>query len=124
MYAGMFQNYIELEVLQRHTADLNQVIAAAPTNPPLLGQQLVQHGFAVRTTVNGIVNTLGITDYQKGSQLLSLVDSKLRTAGTKENARTYFNDFLVIIAGPLGQCDIAESLVSTFSKWNAHKLVM
>ena len=120
----MFQSYVEVEVLRRHTADLNQVIAAAPTNPVLLGQQLVQHGFAVQTTVGGIVNTPGITDYQKGSQLLNLVDSKIRTAGTKAKARKYFDDFLKIITGHMGQLDIAESLVATFSKWYAHKLVI
>ena len=120
LYAGML---IELEVLQRHTADLNQAIAAAPTNPPLFGQQLVQHGFAVQTTVGGIANTLGFNDYQKGSQLLNLVYSKIRTARTKANARRYFDDFLMIIAGSLGQRDIAESLVVTFSKLRAHYIV-
>ena len=106
-------------MLQRHTADLNQAIQ---NNPSLFGQHLVQRGLAVPTTVTGIVDTLGISDYQKGSKLLNLVDSKLQTAGTKENARKYFNSFLVIIARPLGHRDIAESLVATLSKLSAHKL--
>ena len=119
---SMSRSYVELDVVQRHIADLNQAIGAAPTNPVLFGQQLAQHGFAVQATVNGIVNTLGVTDYQKGSQLLNLVDSRIRTAGTKENARRYFNDFLMIILGPMGHHDITESLVATFRKWNARKL--
>ena len=117
-YAG---TYVELEVLQRYTADLALAIAA---NPSLFGQHLVQHGLAVQITVAGIVDTLGITDYQKGSILLSLVDSKLRTAGTRENATKYFNDFLLIIAYPMGHRDLAELVVATFSKLSAHKLML
>ena len=118
MYAGIFQSYnhIEVEVLQEYAADLTSAIA---TNPSLFGQHLVQCGLAVQTTVTGIVDTQGINDYRKGSGLLSLVDSKLRIAGTKENARRYFNDFLLIIAYPMGQRGIAESLVATFSKLSA-----
>ena len=115
LYAGTSQNYncIELRVLQEHTANLSQAIA---TDLSLFGQHLVQCGFAVQTTVTGIVDTLGISDYQKGSRFLNIVDSKLQTAGTKEIVRKYFDDFLKIIAYPMGQCDVAELLVTTFSK--------
>ena len=110
---------MEVEVLQEYAADLTLVIA---TNPSLFGQHLVQRGLAVQTTVTGIVDTQGINDYRKGCGLLSLVDSKLQTAGSKDNARRYFNDFLLIIAYPLGHCGIAESLVTTFSKLSAQSM--
>ena len=100
-------------MLQRHNADLVSVIA---TNPSLFGHHVVQSGFAAPVTVSGIVDMLGINDYQKGSRLLSLVDAKVRTAGTRENTRKYFNDFLMIIAGPMKHREVAESLVTTFSK--------
>ena len=103
----------DIEVLHEHAADLTSAIA---TNPSLFGQHLVQSGFAVQATVTGIVTTLGIDNYQKGTRLLSLVNSKLQTAGTKENIRKYFNDFLLIITYPMGHRDIAELLVATFSK--------
>ena len=117
LYAGIFQNYnhIEVEVLQEHAADLTSVIA---TNPSLFGQHLVQRGLAVQTTVTGIVDTLGFSDYQKGSKLFNLVDSKIRTTRTSDNARKYFDDFLSIIAYnyAMGHRDVAESLATAFSK--------
>ena len=119
MHAATFQTHVELEVLQEHTADLTLAIA---TNPPLFGQHLVQRGLAVQTTVDGNVNTLGFTDYEKGMKLLSLVKTKIRTTGSKENARKYFDDFLQIITYPMGYRDLAESLVATYSKLSAHKL--
>ena len=100
-------------MLQEHTVNLSQAIA---TDPSLFGQHLVQCGFAVQTTVTDTVCTLGFSDSQKGSRLLNIVDTKLRTAGAKENVRKYFDDFLKIIAYPMGQHDVAELLVTTFSK--------
>ena len=107
-----FRNYIAPKVLEKHTADITSAIA---TNPSMFGQHLVQSGLAVQNTVTGIM-TSGTNDYQKGSQLLGLVGSKVQTAGTKENARKYFNNFLNIIANDMGHHDIAKSLVATFSK--------
>ena len=105
---------IELEVLQRHTAKLTSAIE---TNPSLFGQHLVQCELAVLSTVTGVVNTLGVSDYQKGAKLLSLVDNKIRTAESKESARKYFDDVLKIFAEHMGNRDIVESLVATYSKF-------
>ena len=108
-YSG---NWVELQVLQGHTAGLTFAIAA---NPVLFGQHLVQYEFAVQATVN-TVYALGLTEFQQGSKLLNLVDTKIRTAGSKENARKYFNDFLKIMSEIMGNRDIVKSLVSTYSK--------
>ena len=94
-------------MLQSHTADLTRVLAA---NPPLLGQNLVQYHFASQITVDGIMNTVGVPPYQTTAKLLSLVDSKIRTAGSQERTREYFNDFLTILAGPMECSDIAQRL--------------
>ena len=110
-------NYVELQILQEHTADLTSVIA---TNPSLFGQHLVQCGLAVQTTVTSIMDTLGVANYVKGGRLLGLVDTKIGTTGSKQNARKYFDDFLLIIAYPMGHRDIAESLVAIYSKLSAH----
>ena len=108
-------NYVEVQVLQEHTANLTQAVA---TNPSLFGQHLVQHGFAVQITVAGIVDTLGISDYQKGAKLLNIVDSNIRTTGTRDSTRKYFDVFLQILAYPMGQLGVAKSLVAAFSKCN------
>ena len=118
--AGKFQDYAELEVLHEHAPNLTAVIA---TNPSLLGPHLVQHKLASQAAVAEIVGVLGLPNRQKAGQLLDLVYAKITPATTKENARKHFNNFLLIIAYPLGHRDIAESLVASLSKLGAYKLI-
>ena len=107
----MLQRCVEAEALQKHTATLNEVVV----NPNQFGALLEENGFATKMTISSRVNTLGYTDYQKVSQLLHIIDSRIRTS-TRESAREFFNKLVLIFSNRLGRTDIAEGLVATCSK--------
>ena len=108
-----FQRHVEVDVLQAHTANLNQALS---DNPGLFASQLVQCGFTVPPTVSNIVDTMGFSNYQKASKLLSIVDARIRTASSREVARSFFDNLVVIVAYHLGHLHIAEALVATYSE--------
>ena len=103
---------VEAEVLQNHHAQLNATVV----NPDVFGSYLVQCGFSTQATVGGILNTLGLNNYQKANQLLQIVDSRIRTATSRESARDLFNQIVLIFANQLNRADIAEALVATYSE--------
>ena len=108
------QRCVEAEVLQGSWA---KVINAVSTNPVLFGTHLVEEGFTANTTIAGIVNTLGLSDYDKAYRLLSIVDSQLRTS-TRDIARAFFCKLIFILANHLGFDDVAEKLVTAYSKFS------
>ena len=108
-----FQRHVELDVLQAHNADLSQVLSI---DPDQFGSLLVQYGFATHPTISGIVSTLGVSNYQKATKLLTIVDSRIRTASSREAARNLFNTVVQIVAYPMGQLHLAETLVATCSE--------
>ena len=108
-----FQRHDEVDVLQAHTADLSQVLSI---DPDQFGSQLVQHRFAAYPTISGIISTLGISNYQKATKLLTIVDSRIRTAPSREVARNLFNTVVQIVAYPMGHLHVAEALVATCSE--------
>ena len=100
-------------MLRSHYADL---CLAVSDNPDVFGSNLVQYGFAKQTTVTGIVGTLGITNYQKSSKLLEVVDSRFNTSTPGQSAKDFFDCFVLILGNKLGHNDIAQALVATYSK--------
>ena len=104
---------VEADVLQEHFADLNSAVA---TNPEVFGTNMVQYRFATQTTVAGIVDTLGFSNYQKANKLLQLVDSRLKTTTPREHAMAHFDNIVLIVANVLNRVDTAESLVTSYSK--------
>ena len=103
---------VENEVLQRYYAQLNEAI----NDPVLFGAYLVQYEFAPQATVDGIVNTLGFSNPQKASKLLEIVGTRIRTATSKDDARHFFNQIVLIFAHRLNRADIADALIATCSK--------
>ena len=107
------QRRVAPDVLQSHYADLNDVIAS---NVQAFGRYLVQCKFANPSTIQEKADILGISDYNKAGKLLSLIDSRLKTATSNENARDLFNRLVLIIANKMDREDIAQALVDTYSE--------
>ena len=107
------QRRVAPDVLQSHYADLNDVIAS---NVQAFGCYLVQFNFANTATIQEKTDTLGFSDYNKAGKLLSLIDSRLKTATSNENARDLFNYLVLIIANKMDRKDIAQALVDTYSE--------
>ena len=100
-------------MLQVHYAVLNRVIS---TNPDMFGAHLVQDGFTAQSTIDGIVNTLGLTNYQKAIKLLAVVECRFKTTLSREFARDFFDKLVLTVANHLNRVDIAEDLIATYSK--------
>ena len=103
---------VEDEVLHSHYAQLKEAI----NDPELFGSYLVQYEFAPLTPVDGIVNTVGFSNPQKASKLLEIAGSRIRTATSKDDARHFFNQIILIFAHRLNRADIADALIATYSK--------
>ena len=103
---------VEVEVLKSHFAQLHEAVV----NPDVFGTHLMQCGFATFTDISGIVSTLGYSNHQKMSQLLEIACSRIRTATSKESARNLFNQLVLIFANCLDRVDIADALITTYSK--------
>lgn len=86
----------------------------AVTDPGPFGQLLVQEGFAEPQTVTGIVTTMGLNNYQKVSQLLQIVDARIKTS---QNATEMFQKFVQMFQDPLGlnRKDLAQRLIQSYS---------
>ena len=103
---------VEAEVLQCHYAQLHNAVV----DPDFFGTHLVQCGFATQTEILGIVGTLGYSNYQKTTHLLQIVGCRFLSATSRENARNFFNQLVLIFANHLDRVDIAEALITTYSK--------
>ena len=54
---------------------------------------------------------------KKATKLLEIVDSQFNKTSTRgQSARAFFNKFVLILANKLKRNDIAQSLVTTYSK--------
>lgn len=106
------QNYVEVEALEKVTADL----ITAVSQPDFFGSQLVQNELCTQIQSWDIVHVLGVSDSQKISKLLHIVNCKIKTASSKKTARDYFNKFVCILYHNLGLQDLAERLAQTCRK--------
>lgn len=102
---------VEMEVLQSHYAHLHYAVV----DPEFFGAHLVEYEFATLTEISGITCTLGYSNYQKTSRLLNLIGARFCSA-SRENAMNLFNKFVLIFAEHLKCLDIAEALITTYSK--------
>ena len=111
--SSSLERCVEAEVLQSHYAQLH---FAVMVDPDFFGKHLVQCGFATQTEISGIVGTLGYSNYQKTSLLLQIVGSRFWSATSREGARNLFNQLVLLFANRLIRVDIAEALITTYSK--------
>ena len=88
----------------------------AVISPVIFGSQLVQNKLCTQTQSLSIVPVLGVPDSQKISQLLHIVNSKIKTASSRRVARDHFNKLVCILAHKLELQDLAEGLVQTCRK--------
>ena len=93
-----------------------KVINAVSTNPVLFGTHLVEQGFTANT-VSGIVNTSGLSNYDKAFRLLNIVDTRLRTS-SRDFAKVFFDNLVLILNKHLKFVEVAEELVATYSKFS------
>ena len=100
-------------MLQSHYADLSSAI-----NDKLdaFGSYLVECKFAEQSEVTAIVSAQGDTNNKKATKLLEIVDSRFKTSTQSQSARAFFNKLLLFLANKLKRNDIAQSLVTTYSK--------
>ena len=92
-------------MLQSHYADLSS--AVNDDNLYAFGTDLVECKFAEQSKVNN----------KNTTELLEIVDSQFnKTSMRGQSARAFFNDFVLILANKLKRNDIAQSLVTTYSK--------
>ena len=103
---------VEVEVLQSNYAQLHYAVV----DPNFLGVHMVEYEFATLTEITGITCTLGYSNSQKTSQLLNIIDARFRSAVSRENATNFFNKLVLIFADHFKRLDIAEALITTYSK--------
>ena len=101
------QRYVECDVLQSFHATLNSSIV----DPDVFASHLIQNKFMSRQTADNKM-PLGFSNYRKVGNLLGIVDSRIKTAGTvsREHVRNRFNVFLSILSSALGLQDIADQM--------------
>ena len=107
-----FERCVEVEALESHYAQLLEAVV----NPDVFDRHLIQCGFATFTDISGVVSTLGFSNHQKTRQLLEIVCSRIRTAIPRESARSLFDQLVLILANRLDRVDIADALITTYSK--------
>ena len=94
-------------MLQSHYA---RISLAVNDNLVAFGSDLVECKLAEQSEVTVIVSNKDTT------KLLEIVDSHFKTSTSGQSARAFFDKFVLILANKLNCNDIAQSLVTTYSK--------
>ena len=94
-------------MLQSHYADLS---LAVNNDLVAFGSYLVECKFAEQSKVTVIVSNKDTT------KLLEIVDKHFKTSTQGQSARAFFDKFVLILANKMKCIDIAQSLVTTYSK--------
>ena len=100
-------------MLQSHYAHLS---SAVNDNLDAFGSYLVEYKFAEQSEVAEIVSAQGDSNNEKATKLLEIVDSQFKTSTRGQSARAFFDKFVLILSNKLKRNDIAQSLVTTYSK--------
>ena len=98
-------------MLQSHYADLS---SAVNDNLVAFGSYLVEYKFASQSEATVIVSAQG--DTNKATKLLDIVDSQFKASTRGQSARAFFDKFVLILANKLKRNDIAQSLITIYSK--------
>jgi len=106
----------EYRTIQRNTAKITLNISTT-TDLNFFADRLVENDFISKLTANGIVQTMGFTNYNKASQLMQAVESHISTAS---NPTTAFEAFIKILKGISALEQLADELVQYYSKCFSH----
>lgn len=105
----------EYRTIQRNTANITLKISTE--NLDFFAHRLAENDFISMLTANGIVHTMGFTNYNKASQLMQAVESHILTAS---NPTTDFEKFIKILKGINALQQLADELVQFYSKCFGH----
>ena len=112
--APVFHHFVETDVIQKHCADLTTAIKGDVQE---FGMEMAQKGCCTQAKVHDITGLLGVGDYQKAGKLLDIIDSRIKTSATKENARIIFRCLVFVLEFKLGRKSIADTLNTTIGKF-------
>ena len=101
----------ECRTIQKNTSTIIDAIASQ-SDPNSFSLKLVENDFISGQTANGIVQTMGIPNFNKVSQLMQAVESQIRTAS---NTTATFEKFVIILR-ELSLVALADRLVQFYSK--------
>lgn len=110
----------EYRTIQRNTAKITLNISTT-TDLNFFADRLVENDFISKLTANGIVQTMGFTNYNKASQLMQAVESHISTAS---NPTTAFEAFIEILKGISALEQLADELVQYYSKCFGHHFMI
>ena len=109
----------EYRTIQRNTSAINDAIANQ-SNPSLFADKLVDNDFIAKQAADNIVQTMGVPDSNKVSQLMLTVNAWIITAS---NPTAGFETFIKILR-ELSLDPLADELVKYCSKCFGHHFVM
>ena len=102
----------EYRTIQKNTAKINEVISSK-NELNSFADKLVEKDFISKLTADGIVQTQGIRDYNKVSQLMQSVGSQISTAS---NPTPPFKTFITILSSITSLSQLADELSQFYSE--------
>ena len=108
----MYVEKPEKRAIRETSAAITESISSLPDGPPWFATQLKQHAFIARTS---IVSVQGITDYQKASELLSSVETKIAIT---EHPEQEFWKFIEILRSNPSLDGLVDRLLKRYSESN------
>jgi len=108
----------ECRTIQKNTSKIIDAITNQ-SDPNAFSLQLVENDFISSQSANGIVQTMGPSNFNKVSQLMQAVESQIRTAS---NTTATFQTFIIILRN-LSLGTLADQLDQFYSKWSRLLLV-
>ena len=101
----------EFRTIQKNTSKIIDAITNQ-SDPSTFSLQLVENDFISSQSANGIVQTMGPSNFNKVSQLMQAVESQIRTTS---NTTVTFETFIIILRN-LSLGALADQLVQFYSK--------